>query len=202
MKDYYVEWLVKKERSFMDKLVRTLSVIVLVICALLWLLSASITYFIVTVLVALFSYFAFTYTDVEYEYVCLTGEFSIDRILAKSKRKRIEKIDMQHMEIVAPINSDKLAGHAHKKYREYDYTSGIRTQNSHIFVMYCNGKKILFEPNRELMEAMKYEDERVEEVERLNEIVGTDEYVEKVARDKLGMVKEDEKLFVDVEKED
>ena len=29
-----------------------------------------------------------------------------------------------------------------------------------------------------------------------------DEYVEKVARDKLGMVKEDEKLFVDVEKED
>ena len=58
------------------------------------------------------------------------------------------------------------------------------------------------EEKKELMEAMKYEDERVEEVERLNEIVGTDEYVEKVARDKLGMVKEDEKLFVDVEKED
>lgn len=58
------------------------------------------------------------------------------------------------------------------------------------------------EEKKELIEAMKYEDERVEEVERLNEIVGTDEYVEKVARDKLGMVKEDEKLFVDVEKED
>lgn len=155
MKDYYVEWLVKKERSFVDKLVRMMSVVVLVICAVLLALTLSPTFFIVTVLVALFTHFAFTYTDVEYEYIFLSGEFCIDRILSKSKRKRIEKIDVQHMEIVAPIDSDKLAGHAHKKYREYNYTSGIRTQNSHIFVMYCNGKKILFEPNRELMEAMK-----------------------------------------------
>ena len=27
--------------------------------------------------------------------------------------------------------------------------------------------------------------------------VGTDEYIEKVARDKLGMCKEDEKIFID-----
>ena len=53
-----------------------------------------------------------------------------------------------------------------------------------------------------LEEALQYEDERVEEVERLTEIVGTDEYIEKIAREKLGMVKEDEKLFVDVSKDD
>ena len=53
-----------------------------------------------------------------------------------------------------------------------------------------------------LKEALEYEDERVEEVERLTEIVGTDEYIEKIAREKLGMVKEDEKLFVDVSKDD
>lgn len=54
----------------------------------------------------------------------------------------------------------------------------------------------------DLEEALAYEDERVEEVERLTEIVGTDEYIEKIAREKLGMVKEDEKLFVDVSKDD
>lgn len=53
-----------------------------------------------------------------------------------------------------------------------------------------------------LNESMEYEDERVNEVERLQEIVGTEEYIEKIARDKLGMVKEDEKLFVDISKED
>lgn len=52
-----------------------------------------------------------------------------------------------------------------------------------------------------LGESLDYEDERVEEVERLKEIVGTDEYIEKIAREKLGMVKEDEKLFVDVSKD-
>ncbi len=52
-----------------------------------------------------------------------------------------------------------------------------------------------------LKEALAYEDERVAEVERLTAIVGTDEYIEKIAREKLGMVKEDEKLFVDIAKE-
>ena len=55
---------------------------------------------------------------------------------------------------------------------------------------------------KDLEEALAYEDERVEEVERLTDIVGTDEYIEKIAREKLGMVKEDEKLFVDVSKDD
>ncbi len=54
----------------------------------------------------------------------------------------------------------------------------------------------------QLKEALEYEEERVAEVERLQEIVGTEEYIEKIARDKLGMVREDEKLFVDISKED
>lgn len=155
MKDVYVEWLVKRERSFVDKLVRALSVVVLVVCSLLLALTAQVLIFIITVAVALFTYFAFTYTDVEYEYVYITGELSIDRILAKSKRKRIEKIDVSKIEIVAPLNSDKLGGFAGKKYREYDYTRGIKSPGSHIFVMYCAGKKLLFEPNRELIEALR-----------------------------------------------
>ena len=48
-----------------------------------------------------------------------------------------------------------VVGFAHKNYREYDYTSGVRTPGSHIFVMYCEGKKILFEPNRDLVEALR-----------------------------------------------
>lgn len=155
MKDVYIEWMVSKQRSAMDKVVRTLCVVALVVCGGLFSLTANIAMFLVTVVIGLFTYFAFTYTNVEYEYIYITGEFSIDRILSKSKRKRIESFDVGRIEIVAPLNSDKLGGYAHKKYREYDYTSGVRTQNSHIFVMYCEGKKILFEPNRELMEALR-----------------------------------------------
>jgi hypothetical protein len=155
MKDVYIEWMVAKERSLLDKVIRIACVIAVIISGLLFSLTANIAVFLVTVAIALFTYFAFTYTDVEYEYIFVTGEFSVDRILAKSKRKRIEKFDVTRIEIVAPLNSDRLGGFANKKYREYDYTSGVRTQKSHIFVMYCEGKKILFEPNRELVEALR-----------------------------------------------
>ncbi len=155
MKDVYVEWMVTKQRSLMDKVVRAMCVVVLVVCGLLFVLTASIPVLIVAIAVGLFTYFAFSYTDVEYEYVYITGEFSIDRILAKSRRKRIEKVDVAHIEIVAPLNSHRLGGYNNKKYRVYDYSTGVRTQNSHVFVMYCDGKKIIFEPNRELVVALK-----------------------------------------------
>lgn len=47
-----------------------------------------------------------------------------------------------------------------------------------------------------------YEEARAEEVEELKEIVDTDEYIEKVAREKLGLVHQDEKIFIDVSKKD
>ena len=34
----------------------------------------------------------------------------------------------------------------------------------------------------------------------MKDMVGTDEYIEKIARDKLGMIKANEKIFIDVSK--
>lgn len=39
-----------------------------------------------------------------------------------------------------------------------------------------------------------------EELENEKKIINSDEYIEKVARDKLGMVKKDERVFVDIGK--
>lgn len=155
MKDYYVEWLVAKKRSLMDNILRGLSVVFLVISVLLFSLTANIIIFIIAIAAAGLTYLAFTFTNVEYEYIFVTGELSIDRILAKTRRKRIECFELDKLEIVAPLKSSKLDGFAHKKYRECDYSSGVRTPDSHIYVMYCDGKKILFEPDRKLIEALK-----------------------------------------------
>ena len=63
---------------------------------------------------------------------------------------------MSKVEIVAPLGSPKLDGFAHKDYKQVDYTSGVRKPGSHIFVMYYGeGQKVLLEPNRELVEAMR-----------------------------------------------
>ena len=51
-----------------------------------------------------------------------------------------------------------------------------------------------------LNEQIEYEHDRQTEVENLNDIVDTDEYIEKIAREKLGMIKADERIFIDVSK--
>lgn len=56
--------------------------------------------------------------------------------------------------------------------------------------------------NREAIEVLKSEieaeKEKKAEVERLSQNADSDEYIEKVARDRLGMVKKDEIVFIDV----
>ena len=47
-----------------------------------------------------------------------------------------------------------------------------------------------------------YEEARADEVENMKEIVDTEEYIEKIARENLGLVHEDEKIFIDVSKKD
>lgn len=52
----------------------------------------------------------------------------------------------------------------------------------------------------DLKSEIDYEKNRQEEVENMKDMVGTDEYIEKIARDKLGMIKANEKIFIDVSK--
>ena len=41
----------------------------------------------------------------------------------------------------------------------------------------------------EIQESIEYEKQRIKEIDEVTEKVGTDEYTEKVAREKLGMIK-------------
>lgn len=50
----------------------------------------------------------------------------------------------------------------------------------------------------ELKSQIEYEQKRAEEVDALKENVDSYEYIEKIAREKLGMIRKDEIVFVDV----
>lgn len=60
----------------------------------------------------------------------------------------------------------------------------------------------LIEKNRTkiagLEDQIEYEKTRMEEVKALKTKVNTDEYIEKMAREKLGLIKENEKVFIDI----
>ncbi|MCC8159780.1 MAG: septum formation initiator family protein [Oscillospiraceae bacterium] len=50
----------------------------------------------------------------------------------------------------------------------------------------------------QLTDQIEYEKERQEEVKELKDKVNTDEYIEKMASERLGLVKNNAKIFVDV----
>ena len=60
--------------------------------------------------------------------------------------------------------------------------------------------KILENQDRiaDLQEKIEYEKQRMQEVDEMKDKVDTDEYIEKVAREKLGLIKDDEIVFIDV----
>lgn len=49
-----------------------------------------------------------------------------------------------------------------------------------------------------LTEQIEYEKTRQQEIEQMRSRVNTDEYIEKVASEKLGLIKSNSKIFIDV----
>ncbi len=156
MRDVYVEWLVSQKDNTGFKVLKILSLVLAILCGALFFIYFNIFLLLGTIGFAVLTYFTGLYICVEYEYTFVGGELTIDRILAKSKRKRMDILDLSKAEIIAPLGSSKLDGFSYKNYREYDYTSKERNQDSHIFVLYYQeGKKLLLEPSRELVEAFR-----------------------------------------------
>lgn len=54
------------------------------------------------------------------------------------------------------------------------------------------------EKAKELKEQIEYEEQLIKEIDEVTQKVGTDEYTEKIAREKLGMIKTDEIVFIDI----
>ena len=49
-----------------------------------------------------------------------------------------------------------------------------------------------------LQEQIEYEKKKIEELDSLKDQVDSDEYIEKIAREKLGLIKQDEIVFIDI----
>ena len=156
MKDVYVEWLVARKRNFTGKVLR---VVLMAASILLWLLAMGLVesiLLIFAVLVSIITYFLFCLTAVEYEYIYVNGELMVDRILKRSMRKRLLNVEKDEIEVVAPMTSPKVDGYKHRPWKEFNFTSGYQKDQRRIFEIYCNnGIKVIFEPNREMIEAMK-----------------------------------------------
>lgn len=148
----YVECLVARKASFAMRVLKTALIMLTAFFVVIGI--AFIPGFLVAIVTGIGAYFAYMNADVEYEYLYLDREVSIDKVMAKSKRKRVAVYDVDRMEILAPMKSYRLDAYKNRELKTIDYSSGMDEGNKKYMMIYEGNVKILWEPSPEMMKAI------------------------------------------------
>lgn len=154
MSDSYVECLVKAKQPAWAKILKVLLVTLTVLSCLV--MFVFIIFLPIALVAGVGAYFLNMFTDLEYEYLYLDKEVSVDKIMAKCKRKRVGTYSIDRMEIFAPVYSYHLDNFKNRQVKEKDYSIGEVLQPDGRYAMYYEGgEKIIFSPNEELVKVLK-----------------------------------------------
>lgn len=155
MSDVYVECLVQTKTSALKKCLKGLLIALTVIFAIFMFIIPLA--FIPAVIFGVGAYFSSWLTDIEYEYLYLDKEIVVDKVMAKSKRKRVATYSLDRIEVLAPIKSYHLDNFGRRDNAKVkDYSIGEELQPDRRYVMYYEGgEKILLSPSEEMIKVMK-----------------------------------------------
>ena len=137
MSDSYVECLVKAKQPTWAKILKVLLIALTVLSCLV--MFVFIIFLPVALAAGVGAYFLNMYTDLEYEYLYLDKELSVDKIMAKSKRKRVGTYSLDRMEVFAPVYSYHLDNFKNRQVKEKDYSIGEVLQPDGRYSMYYEG---------------------------------------------------------------
>lgn len=151
----YVEHLVARKAPFVMRFLKTLLFMLTGCFALVGMLFMNAIALILAVVVGVASYFAYLNTDLEYEYLYLDKEISIDKVMAKSRRKRVATYEVERMEILAPVKSYHLDDYRNRTLKMVDYSSGIAEDENKYMMVYEGNLKIMLEPSPEMVKAIQ-----------------------------------------------
>lgn len=153
MNEAYFEIMVKKQSMPYMKFLTLISQ-VLGCCFLLLGVFGVLLAFLPGILCFIAWYFLRLYKTVEFEYLYVDKELQIDRILGKTKRKRMETLELSQLEIMAPKNSHELDRYRNSKIEKKDYTSCGKDEKTY-YALVIQGKMIYLEPTMELVKAIQ-----------------------------------------------
>lgn len=157
MSDAYVECLVKQKQAGIWKVLR----VFLIVLAVLFLLATLFTLlgivcFILAIVAAVGSYLVNLFTDLEFEYIYVDKELSVDKVMAKSRRKRVATYSLDRVEAFGPVKSYHLDQFRNRNVKTIDYSIGEELQPDRRYALYYEGGiKLLMSPSEELVKVMK-----------------------------------------------
>ena len=95
--------------------------------------------------------------NLEYEYLYLDREISIDKILSKQKRKKVRTLELSKMEFICPKNSHQLDPYKARNVKTADFSS--KDPEARVWALLYKDQNseeiILLEANDEMIKAIK-----------------------------------------------
>ncbi len=154
MSETYVECLVKQKQSGLKRFLKVLLIVLAVIFGMAMMIIPLA--FILAVAAGVGAYVLHLFTDLEFEYLYLDRELVIDKVMAKTSRKRVGTYSLDRIEILAPIKSYHLDNFRNRTAKAKDYSIGEELKPDRRYVMYYEGgEKVLLSPSEELVKAMR-----------------------------------------------
>lgn len=152
MNETYVEWLVKRKTPAYMTFLKILSV--MLAACFIFVGFVFFPAFLIGLAIGVGAYFIYLNADLEYEYLYIDKEISIDKVMAKSRRKRIAVYDVQRMEVFAPVKSYHLDAFKNREMKSVDYSSRM-DDNKKYMMVYEGNLKIFLEPSPEMVKAIQ-----------------------------------------------
>lgn len=156
MNETYVECLIKRKSNPLAPILKYLLYGLAIICAGLSFIGLSIL-FVPAVIIAVVAYFVLPMLDLEYEYLYLDKEISIDKVMGKEKRKHVATINLNNVETIAPANSHALDSYKSRPHTDKDFSSREEYARTYIIPCEDQGGLVLYklEMNEEMIKAIK-----------------------------------------------
>lgn len=141
----YKEYMVKKRTTGKDKGVRVLFWVLIALSAAGAIVLLMPPFFLVTVcLYMVYRYLVYPLTDLEYEYLYVDRQLTVSKVMAKERRKDLEVLDLDKVEILAPSNSYRLAEYKNRELKISPYWS-LEEDHVPYVMIYEGGRKILLD---------------------------------------------------------
>ena len=150
MSDFYTEQLIKKQKGKRETLM-LMGLIALLMLGIMALLISAVG-IVVMIIAVVAGVIVFRQMNLEYEYLFVNGDFDVDKIMNKSRRKHLFSMNVNDLEILAPEGAAELKNY--KTAATLDFTSGRKDVRRYGMVIAERGQKtmIIFEPNDVIVE--------------------------------------------------
>ena len=114
MNEQYMEYMVKRKRGNKERMIKSLALALnvalfgMAFFINIFSLPGTILLILAVLMIPFNQAVILPMSDIEFEYLYLDKQLTVDKIMGKSKRKNIATYDLDKFEILCPERSDKL----------------------------------------------------------------------------------------------